>query len=111
MLLFAAAVVLLYAGRHLTFFYDEWDYVLGRRGSSVAAYLDPHNGHLSLFPVVVYKILFAIVGLRHYTPYRVAAIAVHLTCGVMLYTLARRRISPWLALVPTTLLLFMGTAF
>src|SRR5436305_3106217 len=47
MLLFAAAVVLLYAGRHLTFFYDEWDYVLGRRGSSVAAYLDPHNGHLS----------------------------------------------------------------
>ncbi len=67
-----------YAGRHLTFFYDEWAFILTRRGGGLGTYLDPHNGHLALFPVIVYKVLFATVGLRHYTPYRVVEIALHL---------------------------------
>ncbi len=107
----AAAVVLLYAGRHLTFFYDEWDFILGRRGGGLHTYLDPHNGHLSLIPVLVYKVLFKLVGLRHYTAYRAVSIAVQLICAYLLYVLGRRRIGPWLALAPVTLLLFMGTAF
>jgi len=110
-LLLAAAVLLLYTGRHLTFFYDEWAFVLLRRGGGLSTYLDPHNGHLALFPVVVYKVLFAIFGLRHYTPYRVVGIALHLLCATLLYVLVRRRVGPWLALVPVALLLFMGTAW
>lgn len=110
-LMLLSAAVLLYAGRHLTFFYDEWNFILTRRGESVGTYLDPHNGHLSLFPVVVYKVLFKLVGLRHYTPYQVVLVVLHLLgCG-LLYVLARRRIGPWLALLPATLLLFMGTAW
>jgi hypothetical protein len=111
LLLLAAGLLLLLAGRHLTFFYDEWDFIVGRRGGSIDTYLDPHNGHLSLFPVAVYKLLFVTVGLRHYWPYRVVEIALHLLCGGLLYMLARRRIGPWLALIPTALLLFMGSAF
>jgi hypothetical protein len=110
-LLLATAAVLLYAGQHLTFFYDEWDFILGRRGSSIGTYLHPHNGHLSLFPVVVYKILLSIFGLRHYLPYRVVSIALHLLGSGLLYVLVRRRIGPWLALVATAILLFMGTAY
>ena len=110
-LLVVAAVVLLYAGRHLTFFYDEWNFILMRRRSGVGTYLDPHNGHLSLFPVVVYKILFATVGLRHYTAYRAVDVALHLLCAGLLYVLLRRRIGAWPALVPTALLLFLGTAW
>lgn len=110
-LLVVAAVVLLYAGRHLTFFYDEWNFILMRRGSGVGTYLDPHNGHLSLFPVVVYKILFATVGLRHYTAYRAVDVALHLLCAGLLYVLLRRRIGAWPALVPAALLLFLGTAW
>ncbi len=110
-LLGAGGLVLLYAGRHLTFFYDEWAFVLDRRGGSVGTYLDPHNGHLVLFPVVVYKLLFAIFGLRHYTPYRLVTVVLHLIACAELYVLARRRIGPWLALAPTTLLLCLGSAW
>jgi hypothetical protein len=110
-LLLAAALLLLYAGRRLTFFYDEWAFILGRRGGALHTYLDPHNGHFSLFPVAVYKLLFATVGLRHYTPYRLVGIVLHVLCATLLYVLARRRLGPAQALVPTALLLFMGTAF
>jgi hypothetical protein len=110
-LLALSAVLLLYAGRRLTFFYDEWDFILGRRGESVGTYLDPHNGHLSLFPVIVYKVLFALVGLRHYWPYRVVAVSLHLICATLVYVLARRRHGPWLALVPAFVLLFLGSAW
>jgi hypothetical protein len=110
-LLLAAGLLLLYAGRHLTFFYDEWAFVFTRRGGSINSYLDPHNGHLVLFPVIVYKVLFSIFGLRHYTPYRIVGIGLHLLCGALLYVLVARRLGPWLGLVPAALLLFMGTAW
>jgi hypothetical protein len=110
-LMVGAAVLLLYAGRHLTFFFDEWNFVLDRRGGTVGTYLDPHNGHLVLFGVAVYKLLMATVGLRHYWPYRAVDVGLDLLCGWLLYVLARRRVGPWLALAPATLLMLMGTAY
>jgi len=92
--------VIMYAGRHLTFFSDEWDLILGRRGAGLGTYLDPLKGHLALFQIVVYKLLFAMVGLRHYAPYLAVTVALHLLCGVLLYMLARRRLGPWLGLAP-----------
>ncbi len=59
-LLCGCGVLLLYAGRHLTFFYDEWSFILQRRGGGVDTYLNPHNGHLVLFSVIIYKLLFAL---------------------------------------------------
>jgi hypothetical protein len=109
--LLAAGLLLLYAGRHLTFFYDEWNFILERRGGGLGTYLDPHNGHLSLFPVLVYKALFATVGLRSYLPYRLVQILLHLGCGTLLYIIARRRLGPLWALVPTALLLVLGSAW
>lgn len=110
-LLAVAGIGLMYAGRHLTFFYDEWAFILTRRGGSVNTYLDPHNGHLVLFPVIVYKLLFGLVGLRHYWPYRLIEVALHLLCCWFVYVLARRRLGPALALAPLALILFMGTAW
>ena len=110
-MLLVTTVILLVATRHFTFFYDEWDFILHRRGSGVSTYLDPANGHLVLFPVIVYKLLFAIVGLRHYTAYVLVDIALDLICGTLLYVLVRRRLGPWLALVPAGLLMLMGTAY
>ena len=109
-LLIAAAAVLMYAGRHLTFFADEWVWILDRRGGGINSLLKPYNDHFSLFPLAVYRLLFALVGIRHYTVYRAVGVGLHLVCAVLLYILIRRRVGPWLALVPTTLLLFMGTA-
>jgi hypothetical protein len=109
-LMLAAGGVLLYAGHHLTYFFDEWSFIQYRRGDGLRTFLDPNNGHFSLFPVLVYKLLFAVAGLRPYTPYRAVEIVLHLACAALLYLLIRRRVGPWLALAPVTLLLFMGTA-
>jgi hypothetical protein len=105
-----AGVVLLYEGRHLTFFYDEWNFILLRRGGSLSTYLDPHNGHLSLFPVAIYKLLFKLVGLRHYWPYRAVLVALDLASSALLYALAARRIGRWLAIAPALLLALIGSA-
>src|SRR5262249_35329407 len=101
----------MYAGRHLTFFFDEWDFILGRRGSSLSTYLDPHNGHLSLFPVIFYKLFLQLFGLRHYWPYRAAVVVLDLISGWLLYVLAARRLGPGLALFPAALLLLLGSAY
>lgn len=105
-----ASVVVLVAGQHLTFFYDEWNFILLRRGGSLATYLDPHNGHLSLFPVAIYKLLFELVGLRRYWPYRAVLVALDIASSVLLYALAARRIGRWLAIAPALLLALIGSA-
>ena len=35
-----------------------------RRGGSLSTYLRPHNGHFSLVPLAIYKLLFATTGIR-----------------------------------------------
>src|SRR5687767_571505 len=64
----AAAALLLHLGRGLTFFYDEWDWVFSRRTGAATAFLENHNGHLHAVPIVVYRLLFATVGLETYLP-------------------------------------------
>jgi hypothetical protein len=106
-----AGVFLMYSGRHLSIFYlDEWDIVLARQGSSLSAYLRPHGGHFIFDVVVVYKLIFALFGLRHYVLFRLAGTLAQLCCATFLYLLLRRRIGAWHALLPTTMLLFMGSA-
>ena len=70
-----AAILILLAGRGTIFFFDEWNFVLDRRGWSASTLLDPHEGHLVLVPVLIYKALFGIVGLSPYWPYRVTPTA------------------------------------
>jgi hypothetical protein len=106
-----SAAVLLYAGRRLGFFYDEWSFVIGRYQSGVSTFLDPHNEHLSLIPVAVYKVLFATVGLHPYWVYRAVLVAVHLSIAGLLFALARRRIGDAPAVVVTVLVLFLGKAW
>ena len=77
-------------GRGRTFFYDEWSFILNRRGGLVDSLLQPHNGHLSLIPAATYRVLFHFVGLEHYRPYRLLAIFVHLLVAALVVALVRR---------------------
>ena len=110
-LLCAGAAVYYVAGRGLTFFFDEWDFILGRRGNSLDAFLQPHNGHLVVVPVLVYKALWATVGLGHYGPYRFVDLALHLLCVVLLFVFVRRRVGSAVALIAAASLLFLGSAW
>ena len=106
-----AFVVILVLGRDMTFYYDEWNFVLGRAGHSADVFLKPHNEHISVVPVLVYKVLFNTVGLEHHWPYLAVLALMHIALGICVFVLARRRVGPWAALIVTALLLFMGLAW
>ncbi|MFN2471698.1 MAG: hypothetical protein ABR583_12075 [Gaiellaceae bacterium] len=106
------AFVLLYRkGFGLTFYYDEWNFVMNRRGWSLGTFLEPHNEHLVLIPVIVFKFLFVTVGLDAYWAYRAVVLLVHLACAGLVFVLLRRRLDPYLALAAALAILFLGSAW
>src|SRR4029079_6610104 len=48
----ASATALVLLGTRLTFFGDDWAFLLQRPGFSADSLLDDHNGHLSVLPVL-----------------------------------------------------------
>jgi hypothetical protein len=106
-----AGALLLYMGRGLTFFYDDWDFVTHDYGGGIHSLLAAHVGNISVFPVAVYKVLFHLVGLNHYAVFRLVVIGLHLLCGALVFVLAARRISPAPALLAAALILFLGAAW
>jgi hypothetical protein len=107
----ASGVLLLALMSRLTFFLDEWDILLHRRGVDVGVFLDQHNGHLIAANVAVYKALQATFGMDSLVPYAVASTLSFLTSVVLLFVYVRRRAGGWLALAFALPVLFMGSAF
>jgi hypothetical protein len=106
-----ASVIVLRQGAGLTFYNDEWDWVMNRRDWSPATFLEPHNEHLSLVPVFIFKLLFATAGLDAYWVYRATLLLLHLLCAGLLFALVRRRSGATLALISALVLLFLGQAW
>jgi hypothetical protein len=107
-MLAAGAAFLLIQTRGTVFLDDEWIWILHRRAGTVAALLDPHNSHLSLVPILIYKLLFAVVGLRHYWPYRVLVTAAHLAVVTLVFVYVRGRVGRWPAVLAAAMILFFG---
>ncbi len=95
-------------GTGLTFSHDDWSFVLYRQGS-FHSILEPHNNHVVIFPALIFKSLFHLVGLGHYGAYRAFGIAFHLLACFLVYVYGRKRIGAVAALGPATVLLFLGT--
>jgi hypothetical protein len=68
LLLVVAAV----AGRDLWFFSDDWNIYADYHDGNL---LTPFNGHLSLVPAGIYRVLFHTAGMGSYLPYRLAGLA------------------------------------
>jgi hypothetical protein len=109
-LLLVGAAFLYHETRGTTLWFDEWEWALDRRGGGLDAFLKPHNGHFSLIPVALYKLLFATAGLSDYRPYRVMVVAGHLGCVALVFVYAKRRVGSYPALLAAALLLFLGPA-
>ncbi len=110
-LLLLDGALLLYMGRGLTFFYDDWDFVTHDYGGGLHSLLVAHVGNISVFPIAVYKALFHLVGLDHYGIFRLVVVVLHLISAGLIYTLASRRIAHVPALLATALILFLGAAW
>jgi len=65
----AAALLLLWEGRGLTLFVDEWTFGFGfRTGHDLSAFLAPDNGHLALVPVLITKASLQLFGASSRSP-------------------------------------------
>lgn len=109
--LVAAGVLLVESARRLWFFGDDWEFLL-YRGTVPGAdlgLLAPHNEHWSTIPILIFRAVFAVVGLRHYLPYALPVIAAHLGVVALMYLLlVRFGTSRWVAVVVCLFLAFLG---
>ena len=104
-------VVLLNFGSGLSFFQDEWDFLLHRGGFNPASFLAPDNEHISVIPAAIYKTLLAWFGMASSAPYRVVAAVLLATVGILVFAFLRDRVGDWLALFAAILVLFLGPAW
>ncbi len=110
-LLAASGALLMYMGRGLTFYYDEWEWILNDYGGGIHWMLVAHVGNISFWPAALYKVWFHLVGLNHYAVFRLEVVALHLICGTLVYVMAARRIPRLPALLAATLILFLGATW
>ncbi len=109
--LVAALGLLVTQARRLWFFGDDWEFLAYRGtlpGPSLGL-LEPHNEHWSTVPILVYRAVFSVVGLRSFLPYMVPVLAAHLVICVVLFWLLRRfGASPWVSLGTALFIAFYG---
>lgn len=104
-----AFLVLLKLGHYRWFWNDEWEFLAGRDGGDLGELFRPHNEHWSTLPILVYRLLWHVVGLRSYTPYLALIITLHLTAAVLLRIVMRRAgVSPWIATSAAALFVLFG---
>ncbi len=104
----ASALLLFHLTRGSSFWGDDWLWITTRRANTVGTFLSPYNGHLSVLPIVIYRLMFAAFGIDSYTPYRVLVIGFSLLIGLLAFEFARPRIGPFLAMLVAALVLFEG---
>ena len=83
--------ILLYVTSYMNFFYDEWDFISWFRPPQSTPIWVPHNEHWSTIPILVWKFLFIVAGIRSHLPYEAALLAVHVASVLLLFALIRRR--------------------
>ena len=106
-----ALIALVWLGRDMTFYHDEWALIL-KRDLSVDGILTPHNEHLTATLVILYRVLIGTVGLGSYWPYLGVTFALHLAVAGLVYAIVRTetpgRSSGW-ALGAMAVMLFLGS--
>ena len=107
----ASIVYVLWLGRGETFIVDEWSYLLQGHESSLSALLEPHNGHLIFFPILVLKLMYGVFGISSHLPYALLAVLLNVLIAALLYVFARRSVGPLIALLPAVLMLFYGAGW
>lgn len=104
----ASALLTLYLMRGLTPLVDEWGYLYAYRSWSLETLLTPHNGHLMLLSLLLYKGMFSLFGLESQVPYLLVNIAFSAAVAALLFSLIRAAIGDLLALAAAVLILFYG---
>jgi hypothetical protein len=103
-----SALLIYHLTRGSSFLADDWTWIETRRGNSLHTFLAPYNGHLSLVPIAIYRLMFAVFGIGDFAPYRVLLLVAASATGVVIFEYARHRVGEFRALLVATLVLFLG---
>ncbi len=106
-----SVLVLLWLGRGLTFFSDEWAFIADRSLTDPSTWWAPHNEHWSTLPIIVYRALVETVGLRTYVPYLALIILLNVIVAILVRRQVARHAGRWPALAAGVLVLFLGSGF
>jgi hypothetical protein len=106
----SGVLLLRWQGR-LTFWRDEWDFLLHRRGWSLETFFDPFVEQLLAIPILIYRVLQTTFGMDSPRPFQVVAIALFLLSVAMVFVYMRRRVGEWLALAAILPILFLGPSW
>jgi hypothetical protein len=105
----AAWALVAYLGNYFWFGGDEWHFLVARDAGDIGNLLHPHNEHISVLPILVYRALWHLFGLRSYVPYQLCVIALHLTVAVLLRAVMRRSgVNPWIATAAASVFVLFG---
>jgi hypothetical protein len=95
----------------LTFWRDEWAFLLHRRGWSPGTFLHPFVEQLLAIPTLTYKVLVTTFGMDSPAPFQLVATFLFLASVVLAFVYARRRVGEWLALALALPILFLGPSW
>ncbi|MEP6639119.1 MAG: hypothetical protein ABJC39_07195 [Chloroflexota bacterium] len=104
----AAVAILVWLGRGMTFYHDEYALLL-LRDLSFDGILAPHNEHLSATLVLLYRGLIGTVGTASYWPYLAVTYALHVIVATIVYVVVRRETSAIWALGAMAVMLLLGS--
>ncbi len=111
----ASVLVLVLLGTRLTFFNDDWYFLLQRPGLESHGGLDvllaPHNSQSVLLTALAYKLLVAVFGLGSQVPFRIVLALALATAGVFIYLLVSARAGAVIGLAAAAVIVFLGCAW
>lgn len=105
------AAVLLIQDHRLWFFRDDFAFMFSNRLSHqpIKTLLTPHNEHWSTLPIIVFRVMWHVFGLRHYLPYALMPLLLHLGVAGCLVVLVRRAgVSTWPAVLAGLSFAYLG---
>jgi hypothetical protein len=106
-----AAVFICVLQTDLTFWTDEWSFLILRDGFGADALLEPHNDHIVVAPAAIYRVLVELFGLDSPRPFQLVGVALHITATTLVFVYVRRRCGEWLALAAALPLLVLGSSW
>ena len=106
-----AAAAILWLARNMTFYYDEWTFILSSPDWTAATLLKPHNEHPVMLTRTIYAALLSTVGLRSYLPYLVVLLSLHAANVVLIFEVARRRAGDLVGVGSAALLMVLGAGW
>lgn len=110
-LIAASAVLMLHYRSQLNFMLDDWAFVIYRAEGTPADFLNPHNEHIVVLPVAIYKVFLEVFGMTSVMPLQIFSVGVFLVSVVVLFAYMRPLVGEAAAVIGCGVVLFLGTAW